>query len=335
MANLRTESSPKPELPEPSLLARYTCASILMGIFAIWGKYTFVNEAELQVGEDLHDYKVPLGFTVFYLVSLPLMREMVDRFAIVDMKLLLKESMILYNAAQVALNAWMVYKMVDAVLFRGHPFVGSITAPLEAGASYAVWVHYCDKYLEFIDTYFMVLRGKMDQVSFLHVYHHFTISWAWWIGVWLWPHGDCYFGALLNSLIHVMMYSYYTLSLLRVSCPWKKYLTMAQLTQFTTVVIYSVVSFCSLPEESTWRHVVGLGTQVFEMTSLFVMFMHFYRKSYNKGKKASLPKAPEKLVNIEKTESTSSTGSSESSPRASETSDTGSEQSESDSEQSD
>jgi hypothetical protein len=27
-----------------------------------------------------------------------------------------------------------------------------------------VWVHYCDKYLEFLDTFFMVLRGKMDQV---------------------------------------------------------------------------------------------------------------------------------------------------------------------------
>ena len=35
---------------------------------------------------------------------------------------------------------------------------------VESGSSYAVWVHYCDKYLEFFDTYFMVLRGKLDQV---------------------------------------------------------------------------------------------------------------------------------------------------------------------------
>ena len=72
--------------------------------------------------------------------------------------------MILYNAGQVILNAWMVYRMVDAVLFRGHPFVGAFSAG-QTGATYAVWVHYCDKYLEFLDTYFMVLRGKMDQVG--------------------------------------------------------------------------------------------------------------------------------------------------------------------------
>merc|ERR1711862_1083382 len=65
------------------------------------------------------------------------------------------------------------------------------------------------------------------------------------MGLYCWPEGDAYFGALLNSLIHVKMYSYYTLSLLKISCPWKKYLTMAQLFQFTTVVIYSVFSFFS------------------------------------------------------------------------------------------
>jgi len=152
------------ELPEPSLAARYTCASILIGLFAVWGRYTFVDESELRVGSDMHSYKIPLSFTAFYLVSLPLMRRMVDRFVTVDMKLLLKESMILYNAGQVVLNAWMVYRMLDAVLLRGHPFVGSVAAS-NTGATYAVWVHYCDKYLEFMDTYFMVLRGKMDQVS--------------------------------------------------------------------------------------------------------------------------------------------------------------------------
>jgi elongation of very long chain fatty acids protein 4 len=148
---------------EPSLLARYTCVSILMGIFAIWGKYTFVPENDMKVGDDLHDYRVPLGFTAFYLVSLPLLRELIDRFKHVDMKLLLKESMILYNAGQVALNAWMVYRMLDALILHGHPFVGSLDAATSTGATYAVWVHYCDKYLEFMDTYFMVLRGKMDQ----------------------------------------------------------------------------------------------------------------------------------------------------------------------------
>ena len=79
-----------------------------------------------------------------------------------------------------------------------------------------------------------------------------------------------------------MMYSYYTLSLLKIPCPWKKYLTMAQLTQFCTVIAYSVCSMLRMPEEGTWKQYLGHSIQDFEMTSLFVLFMHFYRKAYRK-----------------------------------------------------
>ena len=85
----------------PSILARYTCASVLVGFFAVWGKYTFVPEAEqpgIQV--PMHSYKVPLGLTVGYLISLPLLRHVVENFVSkkTDMKLLLTESMILVRS---------------------------------------------------------------------------------------------------------------------------------------------------------------------------------------------------------------------------------------------
>ena len=77
--------------------------------------------------------------------------------------------MIIYNVAQVFLNGWTVYAIIDALVYRGHPFIGSRSltgVAISSGSSYAVWVHYCDKYLEFFDTYFMILRGNMKQVSF-------------------------------------------------------------------------------------------------------------------------------------------------------------------------
>jgi elongation of very long chain fatty acids protein 4 len=79
-----------------------------------------------------------------------------------------------------------------------------------------------------------------------------------------------------------MMYSYYTLSLLKISCPWKKYLTLSQLAQFLSVLAYSALSLYLMPEEANWTHYMAYGTQVFEMTSLFVLFMHFYSKAYSK-----------------------------------------------------
>jgi len=68
------------------------------------------------------------------------------------------------------------------------------------------------------------------------------------------PGGDIYFGALLNSIIHVMVYSYYALALMKVSCPLKRFLTQAQLLQFTSVVIYTVCTaylhYYYLPHEA-------------------------------------------------------------------------------------
>lgn len=100
----------------------------------------------------------------------------------------------------------------------------------------------------------------------------------------LWPGGDAYFGAMLNSWIHVMMYSYYALSLLKIRCPWKKYLTMAQLVQFTAVLVYSGFSIHCLPPDGNWRHYLALAIQDAEMISLFMLFLHFWKKKYGKKK---------------------------------------------------
>lgn len=287
----------------PSALARYSAASILVGFLSLWLRYAYpANDATPGLTSPMHGYSVPLAATAFYLISLPSLRWLTENYLAkrYDMKLLLTESMVIYNVAQVFLNGWMVYVMVDAVLFRGHPFIGSrglSGVAMNSGASYAVWVHYCDKYLEFFDTYFMILRGKTDQVSFLHIYHHTTIAWAWWIAITYAPGGDIYFGALLNSLIHVMMYSYYALALLKVSCPWKRYLTQAQLLQFMSVVAYTVSTayqhYYYLPHEAIEGEQPSLGTyffccavQVFEMVSLFVLFSIFYKRSYSKKAKA-------------------------------------------------
>ena len=156
----------KQTLAEPSMTARYGCAAMMVATFAAWGNIVFVDEATAPgLGSPLHSYKVPLALTVGYLISLPLLRSFTNTFLSksVDVKLLLKETMIIYNGGQVLLNGWMVWKMIDAVLYRGHPFFGDVHTI--TGASFAVWVHYMDKYLEFFDTFFMVLRGRMDQVS--------------------------------------------------------------------------------------------------------------------------------------------------------------------------
>jgi len=278
----------------PGLLSRYTCATIMAAIFGIWGKIAFYDhsgdgtydEAKAPgVGSDIHSYKVPLTLTTAYLVALPVLRIFSKKFISenVDAKVLLKETMVVYNGGQVLLNAWMVYRFIDALVNRGHPFIGDLYTA-NTGTTFAVWIHYMDKYLEFFDTFFMVLRGRMDQVSFLHVYHHISITWAWWFAMRSWPAGDAYFGALLNSWIHVMMYSYYTLSLLKFPCPWKRSITQAQLLQFSAVVVYTMFStyFVYKEGKAEAKHYACYFVQTFEMVSMLYLFSLFYSKAYKK-----------------------------------------------------
>lgn len=47
----------------------------------------------------------------------------------------------------------------------------------------ALWWYYVSKGIEYLDTVFFILRKKFNQISFLHVYHHFTMFTLWWIGI--------------------------------------------------------------------------------------------------------------------------------------------------------
>lgn len=153
-------------LQPPSLIARYACASLMLSVFLGWGKFAFLGaEVAPQVGSELHSAMFPLAMTVGYLVALPLLRLFSKHFLLesIDVKLLLKETMVVYNGCQVLLNMWMVFKFIQGLAVGGHPFIGSVHM-ITPGVTYAVWIHYFDKYLEFFDTFFMVIRGKMDQV---------------------------------------------------------------------------------------------------------------------------------------------------------------------------
>ena len=58
----------------------------------------------------------------------------------------------------------------------------------------------------------MIARGNLRQVSFLHVYHHVSISLFWWAIAYCAPGGEAWYSLALNSLVHVLMYSYYLLA---------------------------------------------------------------------------------------------------------------------------
>nr|XP_060471740.1 elongation of very long chain fatty acids protein 5 isoform X3 [Panthera onca] len=144
-----------------------------------------------------------------------------------------------------------------------------------------LWWYYFSKLIEFMDTFFFILRKNNHQITVLHVYHHASMLNIWWFVMNWVPCGHSYFGATLNSFIHVLMYSYYGLSSVPSMRPylwWKKYITQGQLLQFVLTIIQTscgVIWPCSFP--LGW-----LYFQIGYMISLIAFFTNFYIQTYNK-----------------------------------------------------
>ena len=186
-----------------------------------------------------------------------------------------------YNFAQVALNVYMIWGL--CVLSSVTNLFG-INEGYTARLEYFVWVHYMSKFLDYFDTVFIILRGKeKEQLSFLHVYHHASIGMIW--GALLYMghgNGTAGFGALINSVIHFMMYSHYLWTSYGFKNPFKQMITQAQLIQFAMCIAHAV---CVLAYETILPRHMAWAQFVYHIQML-VLFGHFYRKSYILAKKA-------------------------------------------------
>lgn len=109
--------------------------------------------------------------------------------------------------------------------------------------------------------FFFVLRKRNRQITPLHLIHHSTMFPLWWIGTRVVPGGHASVPAMVNSSVHVLMYSYYfatglgdSAGPLRALLSLKQHLTGMQLAQFVFLAVVTVVGLvevhagrCHLP----------------------------------------------------------------------------------------
>ncbi|KAA0167348.1 hypothetical protein FNF27_07308 [Cafeteria roenbergensis] len=219
----------------------------------------------------------------------------------------IKEWMVVYNFYQTALNAFMVVALVGSAVNRGlelqaqgHGLV-MWAQPVKGTPALMVlglYVHFNNKFIEYLDTLFMVLRHKTGQLTFLHCWHHFLMGFAWFCVLKNAAGGAAWYGSTANSFIHVIMYGYYGLRSVGVKLPTflKAAVTQAQLLQFFLV---SLQSFWGIHDWLTtgnevypiWLTLLQLGV----MVNMFVMFSGFYIRAYlskpSKKDAAAAPKA--------------------------------------------
>ncbi|QMW47199.1 hypothetical protein G4B11_010678 [Aspergillus flavus] len=112
-----------------------------------------------------------------------------------------------------------------------HPGVLEFDSLWDRGIDYYMWMFYMSKFYEIVDTMLLLVKGKKS--SFLQTYHHAGVMLCTWAGVrYVSPPG--LIGLMLNSVIHTIMYLYYTLTTIKVSIPGflKRILTGMQIAQF-------------------------------------------------------------------------------------------------------
>ncbi|CAF4899036.1 unnamed protein product [Pieris macdunnoughi] len=157
---------------------------------------------------------------------------------------------------------------------------------------HACWWYYFSKFTEFFDTIFFVLRKKFDHVSTLHVIHHGVMPMSVWFGVKFTPGGHSTFFGLLNTFVHIIMYTYYMVSAMGPRWKrflwWKKYLTTLQMAQFIGIMLHAFQLLfieCDYPRAFVWW--IGMHAVMF-----FFLFKDFYNQSYSKSKVRASSPAP-------------------------------------------
>ncbi|XP_054888638.1 elongation of very long chain fatty acids protein 1a [Poeciliopsis prolifica] len=202
----------------------------------------------------------------------------------------LKRAMIIYNLSMVLLNAYIVYEFMMSGWGTTYTWkcdlIDVTSSPQALRMVRVAWLFYFSKFVELLDTVFFVLRKKQSQITFLHVFHHSFMPWSWWWGVAQTPAGGMgSFHAMVNSAVHVIMYTYYGLSAagprFQKYLWWKKHMTAIQLIQFILISIhisqYYFMKKCDY-QMPLWIHLIWMYGIFF-----FLLFSNFWVQAYIKG----------------------------------------------------
>jgi len=238
-----------------------------------------------------------------------LLKPILKRSSLVDKsKGAYKTSMILYNVVMAIFSAGCFIATTVALGWdRGYgaallAWAGDTPVPLYGDTcpppvfnsylfSTAGRLFYYSKYVEYLDTVWLVLKGK--EVSLLQTFHHFGAPWDVFLGLKFQNEGLWIF-VFLNAFIHTVMYTYYAITAAGVPYPAKPLITAMQICQFISGFVV-VFPYKDIP---CFRASQGMMfSWVFNYVyvgGVLVLFLHFFYND-NFSKKKGPSKSPKKM----------------------------------------
>jgi len=208
--------------------------------------------------------------TKSYLISLYLLQLFMKN----KKPLVLKNPLIIYNIIQILLNIYMINGLSSLPSVFN---IFGLNTSYNKNLEYYTYIHYLSKYLDYCDTWFIILRKKTEQLSFLHIYHHSSIGIVW--GFLLYNNhgnGTGVFGCLINSIVHLFMYSHYLWTSFGYNNPFKKLITKMQITQFNLCLIHSIIVFFY---ETIFPYYYAWIQFIYQIQMIY-LFSNFYIRKY-------------------------------------------------------
>merc|ERR1712080_78221 len=198
----------------------------------------------------------------------------------------IQKIMIAYNFFQTFFSLW-IFKKATYFWLTGRynwlcqPVDYSDSEDGLLAADMTRW-YFFSKFIDYLDSFFFVLRKKWGHLSTLHVAHHGIMPFTAWWGIKFVGGGHTTFCGFLNMGVHVVMYFYYLMAAMGPQVQkylwWKRYLTKMQLMQFVTFFIHATFPLfidCNFPKVFSY-------TILFHGAMFFLLFANFYRQNYTK-----------------------------------------------------
>jgi len=197
----------------------------------------------------------------------------------------IKYIILFYNLMQTIFNSYILaYQIIRPEVFSYlwnhacHPDTTKINIIKELHT--ASWYFAISKIIDLLDTVFFVLKKKQSHISFLHVYHHVNMVITCFAHLRFIKSENAAIGTIVNSFVHVAMYSYYFLTALGPNVQkhlwWKKYLTRIQIIQFIFGILYCV----SLIVFNCTYSKLFIVYILADVLIFLYLFLKFYKKTY-------------------------------------------------------
>ena len=189
---------------------------------------------------------------------------------------LLYKLSIIHNGLLVAFSTWTFVSLSQILYNNGIVFQSNYYFQIPHFDRIIYWF-YISKYYEFFDTFLLYLNNKSPIL--LQKYHHIGAVICWHL-----PYVykvDCiWIASILNSFVHMIMYSYYLCCLLKINQVRfiKKYITTLQLTQLV-IPNYFCLYYYTPSIESTFNYNIIKFFAMY-VAGLIILFSQFYYTNY-------------------------------------------------------